>query len=285
MCFVTGKHLLSGQIKSCGCFSKRLFGNTVEQRRIRHLAAVSWKALIKSAEAGYAEVHPSWSDFEAFFADLGPRPLGTVLSRRDFAKAYSSENCFWEARGAQIRRIWKWEAIQEEALKVQDGSTKRCPKCKLEQPITEFRQSTRTGLPVRQSHCKRCLNESARLNGRKNPVKLLLSRARQRAHKHGLDFNLELSDVLPLPVYCPVFGIRLSYNVAGSGPQPASYTLDRVNNDKGYVRGNVAVISHFANRLKSNGTAAQHERIAEWMCAMDTPRSLPASAGMSAGLL
>lgn len=34
---------------------------------------------------------------------------------------------------------------------------------------------------------------------------------------------------------------------------------------EGYVPGNVEVISFRANRIKNNGTADEHERIAQWM--------------------
>ena len=46
---------------------------------------------------------------------------------------------------------------------------------------------------------------------------------------------------------------------------PWSYSLDRIDNKKGYVKGNVAVMSYKANRLKNDGTAVEHELIALWM--------------------
>lgn len=52
----------------------------------------------------------------------------------------------------------------------------------------------------------------------------------------------------------------------GHVPQdPWSYSLDRVDNKKGYVPGNVVVMSYKANRLKNDGTAEEHETIAKWM--------------------
>jgi hypothetical protein len=44
-----------------------------------------------------------------------------------------------------------------------------------------------------------------------------------------------------------------------------SPSLDRINNMKGYVPGNVKIISWRANHLKSNGTALEHEKIAQYI--------------------
>jgi hypothetical protein len=46
---------------------------------------------------------------------------------------------------------------------------------------------------------------------------------------------------------------------------PNSPTLDKIDPSKGYVKGNVNVISQRASRLKSDGTAAEHRAIADYM--------------------
>lgn len=78
-----------------------------------------------------------------------------------------------------------------------------------------------------------------------------------------MEFSITLDDILPLPSHCPVFGIPLGNS--DRHQNPASWSLDRIDNSKGYVPGNVQVISYAANRLKNDGTAEQHRRIAEWM--------------------
>lgn len=93
--------------------------------------------------------------------------------------------------------------------------------------------------------------------------KLLLKEAEKRSQQHGLPFNLELSDII-IPEVCPIFGIPLIAAVGGVRTDN-SPTLDRIDNTKGYVKGNIAVISWGANRLKNNGTAEQHRKIADWM--------------------
>lgn len=54
-----------------------------------------------------------------------------------------------------------------------------------------------------------------------------------------------------------MFGIPLRVNVGRRGPSDNSPTLDRIIPRKGYVRGNIIVISFFANRVKNNATVEQ----------------------------
>lgn len=73
--------------------------------------------------------------------------------------------------------------------------------------------------------------------------------AKGRAIKFGLPFSLSVEDI-QVPEFCPVLGIRL---VRGKGkPHDNSPSLDRIVPNKGYVRGNVIVISRRANQIKSN---------------------------------
>lgn len=77
----------------------------------------------------------------------------------------------------------------------------------------------------------------------------LVKRARMRANNFGLEFDIAPADLLPLPKRCPVLDTPLRYvKGAKGGGAPNSYSLDRIDNTRGYVRGNVAVISNRANR-------------------------------------
>jgi hypothetical protein len=83
----------------------------------------------------------------------------------------------------------------------------------------------------------------------------MVSGAKQRAKKKGLDFDLTIEDLLPAYDTCPILGIKL---IAGKGSVlPSSPTLDKFIPSLGYVRGNVRVISAMANRMKSNATIAE----------------------------
>jgi hypothetical protein len=86
-----------------------------------------------------------------------------------------------------------------------------------------------------------------------------------RAKELGLPFNLELKDIV-IPEVCPVLGIPLISNTDGSRvPSHNSPSLDKMIPGKGYVKGNVAVISYLANTIKNCATADQILRVGNWV--------------------
>lgn len=95
----------------------------------------------------------------------------------------------------------------------------------------------------------------------RNRLKSLLSHARKRARNKNLRFNITLADIV-WPTHCPVFGFRLSKKIRKGDPRSPS--LDRIIPCKGYVRGNVAVISLRANLLKNNATPTELKALAKW---------------------
>ena len=86
----------------------------------------------------------------------------------------------------------------------------------------------------------------------KSPRNVLLMKAKSNAKRKGLDCDLTLDDIM-LPEFCPVLGIKLEYKGEGSRTD-ATATIDRMDNEKGYVKGNVVVVSWRANWLKSDAT-------------------------------
>ena len=82
------------------------------------------------------------------------------------------------------------------------------------------------------------------------PERALWERARRRAAQSSLLFRISLEEIR-IPSKCPVFGIPL---LIGRGRSENSPSLDRIIPERGYVPGNVRVISDRANRLKSDRT-------------------------------
>jgi|SRR5579863_6418637 len=97
-----------------------------------------------------------------------------------------------------------------------------------------------------------------------NPALFIIANKKAQCKAVGREFDLTVEDILPLPTHCPVFGIELDYgrkeHVMDNSP-----SLDRLNSTKGYVRGNVAIISHRANRIKNEGTIEEHELVIAYM--------------------
>ena len=79
-----------------------------------------------------------------------------------------------------------------------------------------------------------------------------------------MEFNIEPSDVV-VPDVCPVLGINLVRSQRKRGHKlDSSPSLDRIRNDKGYIKGNVVVVSFRANRLKSDASADELLRVANF---------------------
>lgn len=94
-----------------------------------------------------------------------------------------------------------------------------------------------------------------------NRERRMLYRAKTRAKKKGLDFNIDLDDI-HIPDVCPVLGIDL-VNKKGKGYRPNAPSLDRIDLGKGYIKGNVRVISAKANLYKNDATLEELERVIE----------------------
>jgi hypothetical protein len=102
---------------------------------------------------------------------------------------------------------------------------------------------------------------------RNNPESKMLRSAKARAKEKNLEFSIMRADIV-IPVNCPVFGFLLEpgETIHGrGGGRPNSPSLDRIDNSKGYVPGNVRVISHMANMLKGACDAKQLRQFAEWI--------------------
>lgn len=117
----------------------------------------------------------------------------------------------------------------------------------------EWYQKNREAVLARQKQQYRILQEVRVAN------RLLIS-ARHRAKKASLPFNLSLGD-LKIPKRCPMLGHIFELGNDSSGPW--SPTIDRIIPDKGYVKGNIQIISLKANCIKGFASLKNLECCAE----------------------
>jgi hypothetical protein len=88
----------------------------------------------------------------------------------------------------------------------------------------------------------------------------MLARARHRAKKNNLPFNIELSDII-IPETCPLLGIKLESNTDKTSPNNPS--LDKIIPELGYVKGNIWVVSLRANKLKNDASLQELQTLVE----------------------
>ncbi len=150
-----------------------------------------------------------------------------------------------------------------------------CSSCKTLKPVTSFyayRQkghrinSGRLDLYGRKRHscCKEC---GIAYYIKRSPKDKLFQAAKGRAKRFGIDFSIATDD-FEIPSVCPVLGIPLFQDVGGGSAGGSNNwnapTLDRIDNCKGYIKGNICVISRKANTLKGNGTPEELAAVAAY---------------------
>ena len=128
-----------------------------------------------------------------------------------------------------------------------------------------------TGKPCKNGHivprhtsgnCPECL-KGAHVRRQIDYRTWMFNAKKANAKKRGIEFTITLDDLV-IPDICPVLGIKLNRSPdskhAGNAP-----TIDRIDPSKGYAAGNIAVISHRANRKKQDCTIQELRKILDYM--------------------
>jgi hypothetical protein len=148
-----------------------------------------------------------------------------VLAKKQYLREYYAKNKDkWRARAhaRQVAYVEKWASATEEEL------AERRKKC------NEYAAKTKPWKSRRE----------------RRPVAYLLNVARQRCKRTGTEFCITESD-LTMPTHCPLLGTLLNTYAENVDVHPS---IDRINPALGYVPGNVWIISHRANRIKSDAS-------------------------------
>lgn len=92
----------------------------------------------------------------------------------------------------------------------------------------------------------------------------LIREAKYRAKRAGVPFDLTPEDVV-VPARCPALGIKLSFGGGNTYEGRAnSPSLDRIDHAKGYVKGNVIVVSNLANGIRQRAEPADIALVASF---------------------
>lgn len=119
---VLGYSLNKGRTHSCGCYRREYVTNSnTTHGKTKSPTYRSWTAMwarcANPARKAWAEygmrgikVCDEWKSFDRFLKDMGERPVGYSLERKDNAAGYFPGNCYWADRTTQAwnRRSTVW---------------------------------------------------------------------------------------------------------------------------------------------------------------------------------
>lgn len=100
------------------------------------------------------------------------------------------------------------------------------------------------------------------------PEKIMFRSARTRAKNAGIEFSIDMEDIV-IPSHCPVLGIPLFVGTHRS--KYNSPSLDRIDNNKGYTKDNIAVISMKANLHKADLSKEQIKALHDYVFRLEQP--------------
>ena len=111
--------------------------------------------------------------------------------------------------------------------------------------------------------CKKCsikIRQTEKLNRdwKVDAARLLYKNIKSRCKGIGREFSIELEDIT-IPEKCPVFGFDLKREDRQTWMCAPS--VDRIDSSKGYIKGNVTVVSRRANILKRDATLEELEQL------------------------
>ena len=92
------------------------------------------------------------------------------------------------------------------------------------------------------------------------------SKLKERARNKGIGFDLSgeyLAEIWPEDSICPALKIKMEKGTEGVSTF-CSPSIDRINPNLGYIKGNVQWVSFLANLIMSNATADQVIMVGEY---------------------
>jgi hypothetical protein len=99
--------------------------------------------------------------------------------------------------------------------------------------------------------------ERTRVSRERHYEKHLYKNIKSRCLKLDIPFDIEVNDLV-IPSHCPYLGCELT-RTQGKGKVWTNASVDRIDPTKGYVKGNIQILSSKANLMKAH--ASQEELI------------------------
>jgi hypothetical protein len=172
------------------------------------------------------------------------------------------------------------------ALKLVAPLLKCCNRCGEEKPLSDFSKNNKSkdrlqyrcrACDVKYQAQRRLENTEIHIEYSRNyqrnrrldfnyRLQMLVNASKQRAKLNDREHDINVEDIkaiYPADGCCPIFGIKLEFNVAGF--RDNSPSIDRIDSTKGYTRDNIQVISWKANRIKGASSLQDLEMMVAYL--------------------
>jgi len=177
-----------------------------------------------------------------------------------------------EKRKMHNDRVARWkERNPERAREVANAASKRFREKNLEKVNAKEKEYRERNKEARKTSWARWYEgnkEKVRARDRERrsgsteaKVKYLLQSAKSRSKKRGVEFHIAVEDI-DIPTHCPLLNVKLIYG-GNKIHSENSASIDRIDSNIGYVKGNVWIVSRRANVIKNDATYQELRMISE----------------------
>jgi len=148
----------------------------------------------------------------------------------------------------------------------------QCSECFQWKPIAEFGKATRNP-HGRSTTCKNCNKQRTRNRTSASMRSFLQARIgltltcirngsvrRQAFYGDALDVNYLMTLYTQQSGRCAISGVQMTH-IFGAGRQPTNASIDRINCQLGYIKGNVRLVCSIVNTMRSD---LDDEELVEW---------------------
>lgn len=165
------------------------------------------------------------------------------MARLEKLRNYNAENNTRHCKGCNLWKDLSLFSTRKIVGKMNLQLREKCKKCSLKGVAKDTKYNTseyRKNLRVR------------------NRLRNMVINAKSRAKISGLEFNITIKDLF-IPLICPLLGISIT--VDNHSNKSTSPSIDRIDSSKGYIKGNVWIVSHRANTIKNDSTLEELQLI------------------------
>jgi len=181
---------------------------------------------------------------------------GKSKKSEDYAKYYQENK---ESRSAAMAEYYQ---EKKEAINAATQKYYRKNKEALREKQKIYHLKNREAILKRQRIHTLKNKEASKRYRQKKWEKQRIKGAVHRAKAKNLPFNITeeyVKSITPKDMICPALGIKMNTSVEDLDSKPS---LDRLVPEKGYVKGNVIVVSFRVNRIKTDATPEELMKVA-----------------------